>query len=62
MVLAIGCLLDPGQAPYNANAEKFNQLGRAALFLNPFVEEPTIHAVQTLVIIWSSMSATSATY
>lgn len=49
MVLAIGTLLDLSHPAYSIEAEKFNQLGRAALFQTAFFESPTVNAVQALV-------------
>jgi hypothetical protein len=49
MVLAIGSLMDMTQPAYNLEAEKYHQLARATLFSNSLFEEPTIHAIQTLV-------------
>lgn len=51
ILLAIGTLMDPKQPPYNLEAEKYHQLARAALFKNSFFDDPTLHAVQTLVSI-----------
>ena len=49
MILAIGCLMDIKRPAYNIEAEKYHQLARAALFQSPIFEEPTLHAVQSLV-------------
>ena len=49
MVLAIGRLMDTKREAYNIDAEKYHQLARAALLMNPIFEEPTIYAVQVLV-------------
>lgn len=50
MVLALGSLMDTvNQLPYNLDAEKYNQLARAALFRHSLFDEPTITAVQALV-------------
>ena len=49
MVLAIGSLMDLSQPAYNLEAEKYHQLARATLFSDSIFEEPTIHAVQTVV-------------
>lgn len=49
MVLAIGSLMDPAQAAYNIDAEKYHQLARASLFHHTIFDEPTINAVQALV-------------
>lgn len=49
IVLAIGTLMDTTQDAYNTEAEKYNQLARAALFQSAFFDCPTIHAVQALV-------------
>jgi hypothetical protein len=49
MVLAIGTLVDTSQPAYSMEAEKYNQLGRAALFQTAFFESPTVNAVQALV-------------
>ncbi|EIN06066.1 hypothetical protein PUNSTDRAFT_54365 [Punctularia strigosozonata HHB-11173 SS5] len=51
MVLAIGSLMDPREAPFNVEAEKFHQLARAALFQSNIVDDPTISAVQALYMM-----------
>jgi hypothetical protein len=49
IVLAIGCLMDTNQAPFNLEAEKYYHLSRAALFQHALMDDPTLHAVQALV-------------
>ncbi len=49
MVLAIGCLMDTRLSSYGAEAEKYHQLARAALFQTSIFDEPTLGAVQALV-------------
>ena len=49
MVLAIGSLMNIALPAYNIDAEKYYQLARAALFHFPFLENPTVTTVQTLV-------------
>ena len=49
MIFAIGALVDPNEAPYNLEAEKYHQLSRAALFKSSIFDDPTLHAVQALV-------------
>jgi len=49
MILAIGSLMDGSLPSYNIDAEKYHQLARAALFQHPFLDSPTISAVQALV-------------
>lgn len=49
IVLAIGSLMDVSQPAYNLEAEKYNQLARAALFQDSFFDSPTVTAVQALV-------------
>ena len=56
MVLAIGSLMDIARHAYNIEAEKYHQLARAALFQSPIFEEPTIAAVQTLLLCASTPS------
>ncbi|KAF9820900.1 hypothetical protein IEO21_01127 [Rhodonia placenta] len=51
MVLAIGSLMDLARPSYNIDAEKYHQLARAALFLSPIFEEPTLSAVQALYLM-----------
>ncbi|KAH8116341.1 fungal-specific transcription factor domain-containing protein [Phellopilus nigrolimitatus] len=51
IVLAIGTLMDPNQAPYNLEAEKYHQLARAALFKSSIFDDPTLHAVQALFLM-----------
>ena len=41
--------MDIKRPAYNIEAEKYHQLARAALFQSPIFEEPTLHAVQSLV-------------
>jgi hypothetical protein len=57
MVFALGSLMDPHQAPFNVEAEKYHQLARAALFQSNIVDDPTISAVQALVRSARSLSA-----
>jgi hypothetical protein len=57
MVFALGSLMDPHQAPFNVEAEKYHQLARAALFQSNIVDDPTISAVQALVRSARSRSA-----
>lgn len=49
ILFAIGTLMDPNEAPYNLEAEKYHQLSRAALFKSSIFDDPTLHAVQALV-------------
>ncbi|KAL0060885.1 hypothetical protein AAF712_012349 [Marasmius tenuissimus] len=51
MILAIGSLMDGSLPSYNVDAEKYHQLARAALFQNPFLDSPTISAVQALFLM-----------
>ncbi|TFY55189.1 hypothetical protein EVJ58_g8404 [Rhodofomes roseus] len=51
MVFAIGSLMDLSRPAYNAEAEKYHQLARAALFQSPVFEEPTLSAVQALYLM-----------
>ncbi|KAF5369221.1 hypothetical protein D9757_010028 [Collybiopsis confluens] len=51
MILAIGCLVDTSLPPYNADAEKYHQLAKAALFQDSFLDAPTINAVQALFLM-----------
>ncbi|KAJ7257904.1 fungal-specific transcription factor domain-containing protein [Mycena haematopus] len=51
IVLAIGSLMDTNEPAYNLEAEKYNQLARAALFLHSFFDQPTISAVQSLFLM-----------
>ncbi|KAL0580577.1 hypothetical protein V5O48_001402 [Marasmius crinis-equi] len=51
MILAIGSLMDNNLPSYNLDAEKYHQLARAALFQNPFLDSPTISAVQALFLM-----------
>jgi len=49
MVLAIGSLMNTALPAYNLDAEKYHQLARAALFHFSFLDNPTLHAIQSLV-------------
>ncbi|KAF9258728.1 hypothetical protein L218DRAFT_964266 [Marasmius fiardii PR-910] len=51
MILAIGSLMDSSLPSYNIDAEKYHQLARAALFQSPFLDAPTISAVQALFLM-----------
>ncbi|KAJ7576797.1 hypothetical protein C8J56DRAFT_971614 [Mycena floridula] len=51
MVLAIGTLMDTEQPAYSLEAEKYNQLARAALFQSAFFDYPTVNAVQALFLM-----------
>ncbi|KAL1746787.1 fungal-specific transcription factor domain-containing protein [Schizophyllum fasciatum] len=51
MALATGALLDLDQPPFNSAANKWYQLGRAALSIDSVFDEPTIAAAQALVIM-----------
>ncbi|KAF9460589.1 hypothetical protein BDZ94DRAFT_1299782 [Collybia nuda] len=47
-VFALGALLDLDLPPYNAEAELYYDLGRAALGLRPVVESPQLDTVQAM--------------
>jgi len=47
-VFALGCLLDLTRAPYNSEAERYYDLGRAALSLRPIYDSPNMDCVQAL--------------
>ncbi|KAG6897385.1 hypothetical protein C0992_002047 [Termitomyces sp. T32_za158] len=49
MVLAIGTLLDLDRAAQNPESMQYYQLARAALALDPILEEQTIAGIQALV-------------
>ena len=49
ILFAIGTLMDPNEAPFGVEAEKYHQLSRAALFKSSIFDDPTLHAVQALV-------------
>ncbi|KAI0065622.1 hypothetical protein BV25DRAFT_1906166 [Artomyces pyxidatus] len=51
MVLAIGSLMDSRLPAYSADAEKYYQLARAALFQTSIFDEPTLGAVQALFLM-----------
>ncbi|KAL1716515.1 fungal-specific transcription factor domain-containing protein [Schizophyllum commune] len=51
MALAMGTLLDLDQQPFNSAANKWYQLGRAALSIDSVLDEPTIAATQALLIM-----------
>ncbi|KDQ61622.1 hypothetical protein JAAARDRAFT_204099 [Jaapia argillacea MUCL 33604] len=51
MVLAIGTLMDTTLHPYSVEAEKFHQLGRAALFQSDLFDDPSLHAIQALFLM-----------
>jgi hypothetical protein len=53
MVLAIGALMDPRNEPYCAEAEKYHQLARAALFSTrpSLFDDPTLQSVQALFLM-----------
>lgn len=46
-IFALGCLLDLQLAPFNSEAEKYYDLGRAALSLRP-VYEPNMYSVNAM--------------
>ncbi|KAJ8522709.1 hypothetical protein ONZ45_g713 [Pleurotus djamor] len=51
IVLAIGTLMDTSIQSYSLEAEKYNQLARAALFRHSLFDDPTITAVQALFLM-----------
>ncbi|EPQ56422.1 hypothetical protein GLOTRDRAFT_128366 [Gloeophyllum trabeum ATCC 11539] len=51
MVLAMGALLDLDRPPLNLEASQYYGLGRAALSIGSVLEEPSIPAIQALVIM-----------
>ncbi|KAF4592617.1 hypothetical protein EYR38_008316 [Pleurotus pulmonarius] len=48
MILALGALLDVNRPPYNAEAEKYYTLGKAALSLRTIFDFPHIRTVQAV--------------
>jgi hypothetical protein len=55
-LLAVGALVTAGLAPHSPQAERFHQLGRAALMRSRLVEEPTIEGIQALFLMSLYMS------
>jgi hypothetical protein len=55
-LLAVGALVTPSLAPHSPQAERFHQLGRAALMRSRLVEEPTIEGIQALFLMSLYMS------
>lgn len=51
LVFAIGALMDLGQEPYNAEAEHYHILAKAALCLQPVLEKPSLVAIQALYLL-----------
>ena len=47
-VFALGCLLDLTRPPYNSEAERYYDLGRAALSLKPVYDSPNMESVQAM--------------
>lgn len=47
-LFALGALLDLDLSPYNAEAEKYYDLGRAALSLRIVYDSPTVETVQAM--------------
>ncbi|KDR81167.1 hypothetical protein GALMADRAFT_222679 [Galerina marginata CBS 339.88] len=47
-VFALGCLLDLTRMPYNSEAERYYDLGRAALSLRPVYDSPNMDSVQAM--------------
>lgn len=51
LVFAVGALMDLGQEPYNAEAEHYHILAKAALCLQPVLEKPSLVAIQALYLL-----------
>lgn len=47
-IFALGCLLDLTLPPYNSEAERYYDLGRAALSLKPVYDSPNMDSVQAM--------------
>ncbi|KAG9017106.1 hypothetical protein FRB90_001710 [Tulasnella sp. 427] len=50
-VLALGALVDLDRAPYDPEAEKYHFLSRAALAIESCLENTTIQAIQSLILM-----------
>lgn len=50
-VLALGVLVDLDRAPYDPEAEKYHYLSRAALAIESCLENTTIQAIQSLILM-----------
>lgn len=47
-IFALGCLLDLSRPPYNSEAERYYDLGRAALSLSSVYDTPNMESVQAM--------------
>lgn len=58
LVFAIGALVDLEQDPGNAEAERYHQIARAAICLQPVMEKPSLVTIQALhmLSIYNAMS------
>jgi hypothetical protein len=56
MLLAVGTLVCPELPHRSPSADRFHQLGRAALFGSRVVDEPTIEGIQALHLMSIYMS------
>lgn len=58
MVFAVGALVDLNQEPYNAEAEHYYQLAKAAVCLQNVLETPELTTIQALHLmsIYNAMS------
>jgi hypothetical protein len=55
-LLAIGALVTSSLPRHSPQAEKFHQLGRAALMRSRLVDEPTVEGIQALFLMSLYMS------
>lgn len=62
MVFAIGALTDLTLPPYNDEAEQYYQLGRTALGLAEIFEQPSLLAVQGVILMAGYMSLSGRRY
>lgn len=59
---SLGALLDLGISPYNAEAEHYYDLGRAALSLHAAYESPTMETVQAMGLMATYRSLAGSKY
>lgn len=59
---SLGALLDLGMSPYNAEAEHYYDLGRAALSLHAAYESPTMETVQAMGLMATYRSLAGSKY
>ncbi|EJD46940.1 hypothetical protein AURDEDRAFT_184166 [Auricularia subglabra TFB-10046 SS5] len=68
MIMAHACIIDLNRPPYNEDAANYYELARAALSLDPAIDHPTIHAVQSVLLMsmflqmWEHVGCTTTSY